>query len=61
MSVPTQPEYVQWRTRVLAMANPETGQPAITPAQFNDAVGELVDGRDWEEINATWIAWTSTL
>jgi hypothetical protein len=48
--IPSQSEYVQWRTAVLAMANPQ-GQKIWTPAQFNSAVGALVGDRTWETIN----------
>lgn len=51
-TVPTPAEYAQWRTTVLDLINPATGQPTWTVGQFNQAVGPLPADRKWKEINA---------
>jgi hypothetical protein len=48
--IPTQEEFSQWRNKIFAMET-GAGQPAWNVGQLNQAVGALVNGRTWRQIN----------
>ena len=48
-TVPTQPEFVQYRNKIFAMQH--GGQPLWTVGQLNQAIGTQVLGRTWDQIN----------
>jgi hypothetical protein len=58
--VPTQPEFVAWRRRILDMLNAATGRNIWNAGQFNAAVGNQPDGRTWWVLNWDLTLWLAS-